>query len=446
MSKLKLNLVPAQFEELLSQLDPVERAVISWRAEMIAEQRPKQLAPAGNWFFWLILAGRGWGKTLVGARYVLQNVLTMPGCIAHVVAPTQADVRGTCFEGVSGLLAKMPTALRPTVKYSSTDLEIRFPHNGSAIRGFSAEKPDRLRGPQCHVAWGDELASWGGGDSGRADSSRGGRSRLLETWDNLLYGLRLGTDPRLVLTTTPRPLKFLRMLEAHEKTIVTRGSTLENRANLAETTLKLLYDTYDGTRKGRQELHAEILTDVEGALWTLAQIERCRTYSHPEMIRIVVAVDPATTAQALSDETGIIVEGLGEDGKIYTLDDVSGKYSPREWAQRTLQAYERWGADCIVAEVNQGGDMVGNTLRAEAEGRAFRLKTIHARRGKYLRAEPVAALYEKDRCRHFGKFTHLERQMTEWTGSATEESPDRLDAKVYASLELITGSTKNAFL
>lgn len=440
--------LPDGFAVHIAKCSPIERAIIEWRARIIAEYRPKQLAPPGDWFFWNILAGRGWGKTLVGAHDISFFCASKANVRGHVIAPTQADVRGTCFEGESGILNKMPQTLRSAAKYNSSELEISFPWNGSIIRGFSAEKPDRLRGPQCHRAWCDELASWGGGKIIKRDGQK--RSRLQDTWDNMFMGLRLfdtarGIQPKCIITTTPRPLEFLKKLVANRRTHNTRGSTWENETNLASDTLEILQETYSGTRKGRQELEAELLEDVEGALWSQDQIDALRVNTHPPLMRVVVAVDPAITAHALSDETGIVVEGIGEDGHVYTLADLSGVMTPHQWAKVALQAYERFEADCIVGETNQGGDLIEANLRTNAEGRFFRFKGINARRGKYLRAEPVSALYEKKKCHHVGHFKKLEHQMTQWTGADSENSPDRLDAKVYATLELVIGGANHAF-
>jgi phage terminase large subunit-like protein len=437
------NTLPPEFAMHIAKCTPFERAIIEWRAQTLADFRPKQLTPAGNWYFWNILAGRGWGKTHVGANDMAWFCATTPGALGHVIAPTQSDVRGTCFEGKSGILNQLPLALRSQAKYSSSELEVYFPWNGAKIRGFSAEKPDRLRGPQCHRAWCDEAASWGGGAVVTKDGQK--KSRLQDTWDNVLMGLRLGDDPRCIVTTTPRPIDFLRKLIANKRTHNTKGHTSENACNLAATTLELLQETYGGTRKGRQELEAELLEDVEGALWTLGQIEALRVKEQPEMVRIVVAVDPAVTANATSDETGIIVEGLGEDGHTYTLADLSGRFTPSQWARAALGAYDRFNADCIVGETNNGGDLIEANLKAEANGRYFNYKSIHAKRGKYLRAEPIAALYEKGKCHHVGTFPKLEKQMCDWTGNTTEYSPDRLDAKVYATTELVLGGVKNAY-
>lgn len=419
-------------------------SLAAFRLRWIDSARSKQIAPPGDWDIWLILAGRGFGKTRTGAETLAYWALSRPKTRWAVVAPTQNDVRSVCFEGESGLLAVIPK--RFVKRYSSTDLEIELV-NGSLISGYSAEKPDRLRGPQFHGGWGDELASWGAAVAGagvgkkKKDEAR----RLVDTWDNLWFGMRLGDKPRLIVTTTPRPLEFLRKLRKNPRCHTTTGSTFDNKKNLAATSLAMFQEVYGGTRKGRQELDGEILDDVAGALWNSKQIDKLRDDEHPALERIVIAIDPAVTSEEQSDETGIIVAGLADNGKVYLLEDLSGQYTPNEWANVALKAYERFEADCVVGETNQGGDLVEANLRAEADGVYFRFVGVHAKRGKYLRAEPVAALYEKGKVRHVGTFPELESQMCNFVGSTGAGSPDRLDALVYAVGELAIGKVKHAF-
>lgn len=436
---------------LAEKSDEYGRALIAWRLQWISEGRAEQLLPAGDWLNWLILSGRGWGKTRTGAEHSGFLAAMQPGLRWGVVAPTQSDVRRTCFEGESGLLARIPPFF--VKKYSSTDLELEL-RNGSLIAGFSAEKPDRLRGPQFHGAWCDELATWGA-----TNAAHGGNEarRLEETWANLEFCLRLGQRPRKIITTTPRPLEFLRKLATDPRTIVTQRPTFDNEKNLAGTAIETFRRIYDGTRRGAQELYGKILDSSEHALWKWPQIERLRVDDVPRgvtFLRKVVAVDPAVTSESDSDETGIICAALGDDGLFYVLHDVSGKYTPREWARLTLQLYEREECDCIVSETNQGGDLVEQNLRSYASEHHFRFIGVHAKRGKYLRAEPISALYEErstingeelGRVRHVGAFPQLEKQMCNFTGSQTSGSPDRLDALVYALGELMGQTVRHAF-
>lgn len=293
--------------------------------------------------------------------------------------------------------------------------------NGATATCFSAEEPERLRGPQHEAGWCDELAAW---------------KYLRETWDMAMFGLRLGSHPRVCVTTTPKPLKIFRELIADPKTVVTRGSTFDNAANLAGTFLKAVQDKYEGTRLGRQELYAEVMEEAEGALWTRALIDAANYRGKlPEMARVVVSVDPAITAKEESDETGIVAAGLGRDGYGYVLKDVSGRYSPGEWAKKAIALYKEVGADRIVAEGNQGGDMVRHTI--QTEWNAAPITIVHASRGKAARAEPVAALYEQNKVRHTGNLSSLEDQLVTWEPLSGMPSPDRLDALVWALTELM---------
>lgn len=418
--------------------------LVNWRGDWIEKARPNQLPPlvakGGNpWRIWSVIAGRGFGKTRIGAEHSAFMAAITPKGRYAVIGPTQHDTRSVCFEGESGLEAVIPPYF--VKRYSSTDLELELINNALLV-GKSAEKPDRLRGPQWHGGWGDEVASWGASNAANAG---GDQHRLQETWDNYIFGLRLGTNPRTVLTTTPRPIPFIRGLVTNPHCVVTTGSTFDNAKNLAASALETFKAVYEGTRKGEQELHGVILQDVEGALWKSAQLDLLRVDNPPELIRVVVAVDPAVTSENQSDETGIIVAGLGTDGHVYVLADLSGKYTPSQWAGMVLTAYERFKADCALGETNQGGDLVESNLKSHAEGRAFAFKKVHAKRGKYLRAEPVSGYYEKGKVHHVGAFPKLEKQMCEFTGSTGGNSPDRLDANVYAVGELILGNVRHAF-
>ena len=387
------------------------------------QARPEQLAPPGEWSIWAVLAGRGWGKTRTGAEWVRSLAEAAVTPRIALVGPTAADVRDVQVEGESGLLAISPDWFRPT--YEPSKRRLTWP-NGVVATCFSAEEPDRLRGPQHGAAWCDEVAAW---------------ANLDATWANLQLGLRLGTRPRVLVTTTPRPLRLIKgFLEREGRDVaVTRGRTDDNAANLAPTFLEGVRARYDGTRLGRQELDGEILTDTPGALWSLAAIDRDRVEEAPELRRVVVAIDPAVSTGENSDLTGIIVAGIDARNHAYILEDLSGKYSPSEWARKAIAAFDRHKADRIIAESNNGGQLVENTLRTVRRDVPFR--AVHASRGKVTRAEPVSALYEQGRCHHVGTaMTQLEDEMTAFTSdfdrSRAGYSPDRVDALVWAVTEL----------
>lgn len=417
------------------------RRLGNWRGDWLVKARPKQIAPAGEWDVWNIIAGRGFGKTRIGAEEIGYWGASNPGTRYAVVSPTQQDVRSVCFEGESGLLNVIPPYF--VKSWNKSTLELRL-INETLYSGYSAEKPDRIRGPQFHGAWGDEIAAWGASAAG---VGKGEQQRLEETWGNLIFARRLGKNPRTITTTTPRPIDFLRKLCKAPRVVTTTGNTFENEANLAASALRLMRETYEGTRKGRQELYAEILENVEGALWTLDMLsgENFRPDELPAMLMVVVAVDPAITSEDGSDEWGVVVAGLGDDGFIYVIADYSGQYTPRQAARIVLNAYERHEANLVVGETNQGGDMVEALLRSEDENANFYFEGVHAKRGKYLRAEPVAAYYEKRKVRHYGRYEKLEKQMLEFVGSTNGKSPDRLDALVYAIGRLMAGSNHHVF-
>lgn len=389
----------------------------------IAQAREKQLPPEQDHFIWLILAGRGWGKTRTGAQDIALFALRNANTISAVVAPTHGDLRRVCFGGPSGLMSVIPDECLDTGTtqkgYSSSLSEIRL-NNGSKIVGYAAQEPERLRGPQFHRAWCDELASW----------------RYPEAFDQLMFGLRLGKNPQCLITTTPKPQKLIRDLVEREDVYVTSGSTFENEANLAESALAMLKDKYEGTTLGRQELYAEIIDTIDGALWKPALIEEARLpeNTEKELTQIIVGIDPAVTANPDSDETGILVVGKDFNNEYYVLEDVSGKYTPDQWARKAINAFYEWGADRVVAEVNNGGDLVERLLRNIDPNIPYR--SVRATRGKILRAEPIAALYEQRRVHHIGMFPELESQMCSYTGEANQQSPDRLDALVWGLAEL----------
>ena len=360
---------------------------------------------------------------MTGAADALIYALKNPNSQVAVVTPTFGDIRRVAFGGVSGMLQMIPKECLLSGRgqgYNASAAEIRL-YNGSKIMGFSATEPDRLRGPQFHRAWCDELAVW----------------QYQDTFDQLMFGLRLGDNPQCVITTTPKPTKLIKQLINRTNTVMTRGSTFENEANLAPAALEMLREKYANTRLGRQELYAEVLTDMEGALRKPSMIDGFRVKEAPEMRRIVVAIDPAVTANEGSDETGIVVAGIGVDNKYYILDDLSGRMSADKWANTAIDAFYRYQADRIIAEVNNGGDLVERLLRSI--DKTIPYSAVRASRGKMIRAEPISALYEQEKVVHAGLFTELEDQMCTYTLDS-RESPDRLDALVWALTDLSKSS------
>ena len=408
-------LSPTEREQIISQLsdEDCEALLHDWRG---FHARPEQIAPDGDWDIWMILSGRGWGKTRTGAEWIREKALASPIRIA-LVGETAADARDVMVEGESGILRCHPEHERPI--YEPSKRRLTWP-NGSTATLFNATEPDQLRGPQFSAAWCDELAKW---------------RYARETWDQLQFGLRLGDHPQVLVTTTPRPIELVKAIVAgHEgRSVITRGRTMDNRVNLAGTFLSKIEARYGGTRLGRQELEGEILGDIPNALWTLASIDTARVREHPPtMKRIYVAVDPAVSNTEQSDEHGIIVVGQSADGRDgYVLEDASLKGSPLDWAKRALSVHDRWQADGIAVEVNQGGDMVAQTIRSVRSN--VKIVEVRATRGKHVRAEPIAALYEQGRVHHVGSFVDLETQMTQMTtfGYEGDGSPDRVDALVW---------------
>ncbi len=398
------------------------KATAGLYTDWLTQARAKQLTPQGDWNIWLILAGRGWGKTRTGATDSLLYALRNPESQVAIVTPTFGDLRRVAFEGPSGILKMLPkdALLRGRGQgYNASASEIRL-YNGSKIMGFSASEPDRLRGPQFHRAWCDELAAW----------------RYPETFDQLMFGLRLGHKPQCIITTTPKPTPIIRTLMGRDDCIITTGSTFENSDNLAASTLTMLKAKYEGTTLGRQELYAEVIDAMEGALWTPRLIEdkRLRVLEENKITNVLVALDPAVTSGDNSDETGIVVVGKDANNEYYVLEDKSGKYKPDQWGTVAIDLYYQWDADRIVAEVNNGGDLVKGLIRTlDPEAR---YKSVHATRGKMVRAEPVAALYEQGRVHHVGVFPELETQMCTYTGDRPNPSPDRLDALVWGLSEI----------
>lgn len=403
----------------------IAAAQVRWEHQLA---RPNQLPPDGDWMIWLIMAGRGFGKTRVGAETLAKWAVRNPNTRWAILAPTFADARDTCVEGESGILTVLRRygMLRERNGWNRSTGEVNLT-NGSRIKCFSGDEPDRLRGPQHHGAWVDEVAAL----------------KYPESLDQLQFGLRLGTDPRIIMTSTPKPKPFMRALLARKdgSVIVTRGSTFDNAENLAPAALAELMARYEGTRLGKQELYGELLEDVEGALWTLNLIEQHRVTDVPQLVRTVVSVDPAVTDTG--DETGIIVAGRDGNHHGYILADYSMRGTPDAWARRVVEAYDAHQADAVVVEVNQGGQMVAEVLRTVRP--TLPIREVRATKGKQLRAEPISALYEQGRIHHVGVYDGLEEQMTTWTPDLPK-SPDRLDAMVWAFTELIQHSGALTYL
>jgi len=406
-----------------------------WRATA----RPKQLPPDDprhhepdrngfscgcdrhdqSWHVWLLLAGRGTGKTFTGSNWLVEQAMGTPGSEWAVIAPTFRDVRKTCVEGTTGILQ----ALRPgeLTAYRRNEMQIVLA-GGSVIYGYSADQPERLRGANLHGAWCDEVGSW----------------RYPAAWyEGLIPALRVGQFPRVVVTTTPRVVPLIRDLATRNdgSVHITRGSTWENSDNLAPAALEELRRRYGGTRLGRQELEGELLEDVDGALWARADIDETRITLNqvPDLHRVVVAIDPAVTSGEEADETGLVVVGEGPDGHGYVLADLTMRGTPDACMRAAVRAYHTYEADSIVAEVNNGGDYIRSLLRAVDPLVPY--KSVRASRGKRVRAEPVSSLYEQRRMHHVGCFPQLEDQMCAWVPDSPF-SPDRVDALVWAVTEL----------
>lgn len=392
--------------------------------------RPDQIMPEGDWRTWLILAGRGFGKTRTGAESVTEEVTAGNAGKVMVAAQTAADARDISVEGlmtrITGFDAygKPILGKRPGVAYEPSKRRVAW-DNGATGTTFSAEDPDSFRGYQGDLAWLDEVAAW----------------KYPESYDQVQFGLRIGRA-RQIVTTTPRPVRVIRELLAADTTHVTRGKTLDNAKNLSDSALAYLLGRYEGTRLGRQELEGDLLDDVPGALWTRESIAHRQPRMAlkdgtlvPDLARIVVAIDPAVTSGEDSDETGIVVAGLGQDNVGYVLADLSSRLGPTDWARRAIAAYHDFHADRVVAEGNQGGDLISSVIRQIDQ--TVPVTIVNARFGKRTRAEPVAALYEQGRVVHVASFPDLEDQMCSFTGSPGETSPDRMDALVWALTDLM---------
>ncbi len=410
----------------LAILEPNEAAELErqWHIFAHRHQREPVLAHNGKpWTTWLMLGGRGAGKTRAGAEWVRAMALADPAARIALIGETEHDVREVMIEGVSGLMAVCAGDERPL--FVPTRGRIEWP-NGAVAQAFSADVPDSLRGPQFSHAWLDELAKWKRGD---------------EAFDMLQFGLRLGERPRQMITTTPRPSALIRRLTADPSCVVTHAGTKANAFNLAPAFLDTVLNRYGGTRLGRQEIEGEIVSERADALWTRAMLEACRVPAAPAMTRVVVAVDPPASAGARADACGLIGAGRAEDGTLYVVADESARgLTPQGWARKAVALWRRLEADCLVVEVNQGGDMVRACVAAVDPD--VPVVPVRAHRGKYLRAEPVAQLFEQGRVKLVGAFPQLEDEMCDFgpDGMSSGRSPDRLDALVWAITSLSFGA------
>jgi phage terminase large subunit-like protein len=398
----------------LARLSTEVRAQLRWHWPFWA--RPNQLAPDGQWSTWLVQAGRGFGKTEAGAQWVRQRVKDGARNIA-LVAETQKDLEEVM---VARLMAISPQHEQPSVRYKP--VRMTWP-NGAQALGYNGTEPNQLRGPEFDTCWCDELAKY---------------RYARETWDMLQFTMRR-PDPRVLVTTTPRPIPVLRDIIADAATVITRGSTLENASNLDPKFLERMRARYEGTRLGRQEIDAELLEDVPGAMWSREMLDDAKVVAAPTMQRVVVAVDPSGNSgdDDRADDIGIVVAGKGVDGRAYVLADWTCDLSPAGWGRRTIEAFDQFKADRIVAEKNFGGAMVESVIKTTRKTAPVVLVT--ASRGKVQRAEPIAALYEQKRVSHVGAFAQLEDQLCSFTGDGYvgKGSPDRADALVWALTELM---------
>jgi phage terminase large subunit-like protein len=405
-------LAESERREILNSLTDSEIKRLEYDWDFWARQNQK--TPPGNWITWLVLAGRGFGKTRLGAEQILkwknQGFKRF-----SLMAKTPGECRDVMILGESGILNCCPPWDMP--EYSPSKLTLTW-KNGAVAHIFSAENYEQSRGAQCEKAWCDEVAKY---------------KYPQEALDNLLFGMRLGSNPQIIITTTPKPIKTIKDMITDPDTVITRGSTYDNKANLAESFIQTVIKKYENTRLGRQELYAEILDDNPNALWRRDDIEKGRIHEVPkDLVRIVVAIDPAVTSGDESDDTGIVIAGLDKKGHGYVLADMTMKGSPEQWARKAVSGYYTWQADKIVGEANNGGDMIEFLIRNVDRNAHYR--KVHATKGKYMRAEPIAALYEQGRVHHVGYFGDLEDQMCEWQPG--DKSPNNLDAACWALTDL----------
>lgn len=426
---------PEQRRKFFSTLNEEEASALMYNWKFWA--RDDQLPPPGTWDTWLALAGRGWGKTRTGAEWVNERAMEVPGCRIALIGRIPSDVRRVMVEGESGILACAPPWGKPL--WNKSNGTLRWP-NGSLGFTFSSEVYDDLRGPQFHYAWIDEWAKF---------------RFPVEVWDMLMFALRLGQHPQVMVTTTPRPLPCLRELMKDEHTRVSFGSTFDNEANLPESFFRKLRAKYEGTTLGAQELYAQLLDDAQGALWNRQMLDSTRVKDvprdddgHPLIKRAILGVDPSVTSGEDSDDTGIVLDALGYNGHGYCIDDFSGPGGLDKHALNIIELWRAGRCDLIVGEVNNGGDLVENTLRTVRDpltdkpiGRTAPYKSVRATKGKRVRAEPVAMLYQQKLVHHVGHLAELEDQMCTWVPDTGQKSPDRLDAHVWAMTELMVEET-----
>lgn len=413
---------------ILTQLNETELETLAanWALFAHDHQSPPPLAPNGSpWLTWLLIGGRGAGKTRAGAEWVRAQALglaplaTAPMTNIALVGESEHDVREVMIEGVSGLLSVHRRCERPQWISSRKRLEW---HNGAVAYAFSAEDPESLRGPQFSCAWSDELAKWRYADA---------------AFDMLQFGLRLGSQPRQLITTTPRPTALIKRLMLDPANVVTRAPTKANAYHLAPNFLQSVMARYRDTRLGRQELDGELIEERSDALWSRALLETCRVDAAPPLARLVVAVDPPASSSKRADRCGIVAAGITQEGVVHVIaDETIAEATPSAWASRAIALWRRVEADALVAEVNQGGEMVKAVI-AEVDS-SVPVLPVRATRGKYLRAEPVATLYEQGRVKHAGHFPQLEDEMCDFgaNGLSSGRSPDRLDALVWAIASL----------
>ena len=418
MAERMAGLAPERRARILAEINDLEREALAYAWQLF--ERPKQEEPDLPWRTWLVMSGRGYGKTRMGAEWVRRMAEAHPEACIALVGATREQARAWMVENDNGILGVCPPDERPM--WEPSLWRLKWPGGATAFV-YSAAEPESLRGPQHHFAWCDEIAKWPFG---------------METWSNLMFGLRRGALPRVMATTTPRPVPLVRKLAVQAGVALTRGRMVENAANLPGFHIAEVTRDFGGGRLGRQELDGELIDDVEGSLWPRDLIERCRAIGPPpEFRRVVVGVDPPTSAEGTC---GILVCALGADGLGYVLADASiAGSSPEGWARSAAAAAEAWGADRVVAEGNQGGAMVESVLRGADV--ALPVRIVHASQGKAARAEPVAALFEGGRARFAGGFPELEDELAGMIAGGGYEgpgrSPDRADAMVWAMTELM---------
>ncbi|CAO5682650.1 MAG: hypothetical protein HEEMFOPI_00772 [Holosporales bacterium] len=418
LTDMKKNALDFLKAELLERNK--EKDLYNW--EKIA--RENQHFPKGDWATWLILAGRGFGKTRTGAESIRKLVALKKAKRIALIGGCVSEVVNVMIKGESGIESITPPKDRP--KFNASTNTLHWPCGAMAYI-IGATTPEKLRGPQFDAAWVDELAKFKDGES---------------LWNQLMLGLRLGDNPRCIVTTTPKPTEMIKRLMNDPLTYITRGTTFENKENLAPFYMNHIIKQFESTRLGAQELYGQLLTEHEGALWQRSMIRYC--LPQKAFKRVVVAIDPAATHHEKSDETGIVVAGLTEDNLVFILNDLSGKLSPHDWGQRAVKAYKDHEADRIVAEINKGGDMVERIVKSIDPHVSY--KSVRATRGKNIRAEPIAALYEQNRVFHTKPLLQLEEQLCEYIPGKTSKSPDRLDALVWAVTELLLICESNPIL